>query len=180
MVRSNRTYSLLNFHRQNYGSFGQNSSKIRSIRLYTLRVSGTCPGRELSGIPANYANSAHFAHTVCESREIHTICSHYTLRFRCLTSGRERHEIPANQAKFTQFAPIFRELREFHALRTKIHAYVINFQISDHRQSERSRNLDRSFRNIYIIPSFPTREQHAHSVQNARSRFTKLNQSYSC
>ena len=45
---------------------------------------------------------------------------------------------------------------------------------------ERSRNLDRSFRNIYIIPSFPTREQHAHSVQNARSRFTKLNQSYSC
>ena len=41
---------------------------------------------------------------------------------------------------------------------------------------ERSRNLDRSFRNIYIIPSFPTREQHAHSVRNARSRFTKLNQ----
>ena len=39
-----------------------------------------------------------------------------------------------------------------------------------------TRNLDRSFRNIYIIPSFPTREQHAHSVQNARSRFTKLNQ----
>ena len=42
--------------------------------------------------------------------------------------------------------------------------------------TERSRNLDRSFRNICIIPSFPTREQHAHSVQNARSRFTKLNQ----
>ena len=41
---------------------------------------------------------------------------------------------------------------------------------------ERSRNLDRSFRNIYIIPSFPTREQHAHSVQNARLRFNKLNQ----
>ena len=48
------------------------------------------------------------------------------------------------------------------------------------KEFERSRNLDRSFRNIYIIPSFPTREQHAHSVQNARSRFTKLNQSYSC
>ena len=45
---------------------------------------------------------------------------------------------------------------------------------------ERSHNLDRSFRNSYIIPSFPTREQHAHSVQNARSRFNKLNQSYSC
>ena len=45
---------------------------------------------------------------------------------------------------------------------------------------ERSHNLDRSFRNSYIIPSFPTREQHARSVQNARSRFHKLNQSYSC
>ena len=48
------------------------------------------------------------------------------------------------------------------------------------QECERSRNLDRSFRNIYIIPSFPTREQHAHSVQNARLRFNKLNQSYSC
>ena len=45
---------------------------------------------------------------------------------------------------------------------------------------ERSHNLDRSFHNSYIIPSFPTREQHARSVQNARSRFNKLNQSYSC
>ena len=48
--------------------------------------------------------------------------------------------------------------------------------LSKDAHSERSRNLDHSFRNIYIIPSFPTREQHAHSVQNARSRFTKLNQ----
>ena len=48
------------------------------------------------------------------------------------------------------------------------------------RNDERSHNLDRSFRNIYIVPSFPTREQHAHSVQNVRSRFNKLNQSYSC
>ena len=31
-------------------------------------VSDTCPGRELSGIPANYADSAWFAHIVCESR----------------------------------------------------------------------------------------------------------------
>ena len=45
---------------------------------------------------------------------------------------------------------------------------------------ERSHNLDRSFRNIYVVPSFLTREQHAHLVQNARSRFNKLNQSYSC
>ena len=49
-----------------------------------------------------------------------------------------------------------------------------------HLKSERSHNLDRSFRNSYIIPSLPTREQHARSVQNARSRFNKLNQSYSC
>ena len=61
-------------------------------------------------------------------------CLHYTLRFRCLTSGRERREIPANQVKFARFAPIHRELREFRALRTKINTYVIDFQISDHRQ----------------------------------------------
>ena len=63
--------------------------------------------------------------------------------------------------------------------------FLLQFQDEDKRfvniyYFERSRNLDRSFRNIYIIPSFPTWEQHAHSVQNARSRFTKLNQSYSC
>ena len=37
-------------------------------------VSGTCSGRELSGIPANYANSVQFAHIVHELREIRTIC----------------------------------------------------------------------------------------------------------
>ena len=64
-----------------------------------------------------------------------------------------------------------------------IYAEALNYVVVNNflfRIDERSRNLDRSFRNIYIIPSFPTREQHAHSVQNARSRFTKLNQSYSC
>ena len=62
----------------------------------------------------------------------------------------------------------------------KISVILVQFDNPSVGQSERSRNLDRSFCNIYIIPSFPTREQHAHSVQNARSRFTKLNQSYSC
>ena len=66
--------------------------------------------------------------------KIRTIYSHYTLRFRCLTSGRECREIPANQVKFTRFVPISRELCEFCALRTKINTYVIDFQISDHRQ----------------------------------------------
>ena len=37
-------------------------------------VSDTCPGRELSGIPANYADSAQFAHILCEPSEIRQIC----------------------------------------------------------------------------------------------------------
>ena len=37
-------------------------------------VSDTCPGRELSGIPANYADSAQFAHIVHKPREIRQIC----------------------------------------------------------------------------------------------------------
>ena len=143
MVRLNRThYSLLKFTGKIFQFFkivpsSQNSSKLcrfRAVRPYSLRitrnlhilltystsVSGTCPGREPYRIPANYANSTQFTHTVRESREICTIYSHYILRFRCLTSGRERREIPANQAKFAQFAPISCELREFCALRTKI------------------------------------------------------------
>ena len=155
MVRLNRThYSLLKVYRQNFSKIvpsSQNSSKLRrfhAVRPYSLRitrnlhillrystyVSGTCPGREPCRIPANYANSAQFAHTLRESHEICTIYLHYTLRFRCLTSGRERREIPANQAKSAQFAPISRELREFRTLCTKINTYVIDFQISDHRQ----------------------------------------------
>ena len=37
-------------------------------------VSDTCPGRELSGIPANYADSMQFAHIVRKPREIRQIC----------------------------------------------------------------------------------------------------------
>ena len=48
------------------------------------------------------------------------------------------------------------------------------------QMTERSHNLDHSFHIFIIIPSFPTWKQHAHSVQNVRSRFNKLNQSYSC
>ena len=43
-------------------------------------------------------------------------------------------QIPANYADSAQFAHTVRELRKFHALRTKINTYVIDFQISDHRQ----------------------------------------------
>ena len=155
MVWLNRThYSLLKFTGkilQKIVPSSQNSSKLRRFRAvrphspritrnlhilltYSTYVSVTCPRREPYRIPANYANSAQFAHTVHESREIRTICSHYTLPLRCLTSGRKCREIPANQAKFAQFAPISRELREFRTLRTKINTYVIDFQVSDHRQ----------------------------------------------
>ena len=37
-------------------------------------VSDTCPSRELSGIPANYANSALFTQIVREPHEICQIC----------------------------------------------------------------------------------------------------------
>ena len=143
MVQLNRThYSLLKFTGKIFQFFkivssSQNSSELRRFRAvrphspritqnlhilltYSTSVSGTCPGREPYRIPANYANSAQFAHTVRESRKIRTIYSHYILRFRCLTSGRERREIPVNQAKFAQFAPISCELRKFRALHTKI------------------------------------------------------------
>ena len=68
----------------------RNSSKLckfHAIRPQSLRitrnshlfvnisyVSDTCPGRERPGIPANYANSTQFTHTVREFREIRTIC----------------------------------------------------------------------------------------------------------
>ena len=66
MVQLNRTYySLLKF-----------TSKIFKI---------VSP----SQIPANYANSAQFAHTVCEFRKIHTIrLTYYTLCFRHLPRQR--------------------------------------------------------------------------------------------
>ena len=51
-------------------------------------VSNTCPGREPCGIPANYANSAQFAHIVRESHEIRQICYHYILCFGGLPQQR--------------------------------------------------------------------------------------------
>ena len=58
--------------------------KFRAVRPNSLRipqnwhilhyVSDTCPGREPCKIPANHANSAQFAHTVREPREIRTFC----------------------------------------------------------------------------------------------------------
>ena len=68
-----------------------NWAKFAQFANLFYYVSGTCSGREPWKIPANYADSARFAHTV-------------------------------------------RESREFRTLRTIIKTYVIDFQISDHRQ----------------------------------------------
>ena len=77
--------------------------------------------------PTQSANHAKFA-------QIANLLLCFRCCFRCLTGGRELPEIPANQAKFAQFAHIFRELREFRTLRTKVYPYLVNFQISSHRQ----------------------------------------------
>ena len=50
-----------------YSRIAQNSHQLLTYLYY---VSEACPGREPSGIPANYASSAQFAHTVRELREI--------------------------------------------------------------------------------------------------------------
>ena len=140
MVRLNRTYySLLKLQAKFFKIVpsSQNSSKLRRFRAihphspritriphilltYSTYVSGTCPGREPCRIPANYANSAQFAHTVRESREIRTICSHYTLHFRSLTIDREPRKIGANQQDSAQFAHLLRELHEFRTFRTRL------------------------------------------------------------
>ena len=95
MVQLNRTYySLLNYTRKIFfkiWSVGQNSNKFSKIRsnipritqnshrllIYLYYVSGT--GRERSGIPANYVNSAQFAHKVRELRKIRTFLLTYLM-----------------------------------------------------------------------------------------------------
>ena len=90
VIRLNRTHSFEIYNKIFHFKIlhfrfvlSQNSSKLSkicSIRLYTPRivqnshqlltylyyVSEACTGREPSGIPANYANSVQFAHTVRE------------------------------------------------------------------------------------------------------------------
>ena len=51
-----------------------NYAKFTFFLINISYVSDTCPGRELSGIPANYADSTQFAHIVHEPREIRQIC----------------------------------------------------------------------------------------------------------
>ena len=70
--------------------------------------------------PTQSANHAKFAPFI-----------HIIHLFQMPHQWQERRKIPANQVKFARFAPIHRELR---ALHTKINTYVIDFQISNHRQ----------------------------------------------
>ena len=53
---------------------GNSAKSAHFVKLILHHVSGTCPNRERSEIPANYANSAQFTHTVSKLREIRTIC----------------------------------------------------------------------------------------------------------
>ena len=74
-------------HRQRTLRNSSELRKFRTIRPQSPRitqnshlfvnisyVSDTCPSRELSGIPANYADSTQFTHIVCKPHEIHQIC----------------------------------------------------------------------------------------------------------
>ena len=149
MIRLNHTHSFLNlqqnfsnkiFHshfvlwqipsklskiRSNSPTYSANYAKFAPIiNPFILHyVSGTCLGREPSGIPVNYANSVQFTHIVRESREnLHHLLTYYTLCFRCLTSGRELPKIPAKFAQFTHIS------REFRAFCIKIHPYLVCFR----------------------------------------------------
>ena len=97
VIRLNRTHSFLNFSSKIFSNlcfvlgpnFKQIKQNLLNLPTYSANyakfapiinpfilhyVSGTCPGRELSGIPVNYANSTQFTHKCCESREICAIC----------------------------------------------------------------------------------------------------------
>ena len=92
----------------------QNSHQLLTYLYY---VSGTCPGRELSGIPVNYANSTQFAHIVREPREIRQFVNLFYIMFQAPAPAENPQEfqrimqIPrnsptqsTNHAKFTPFA----------------------------------------------------------------------------
>ena len=55
-------------------TYSANHAKFTKFANIIYYVSDTCPGRELSGIPANYADSARFAHILREPCEIPQIC----------------------------------------------------------------------------------------------------------
>ena len=93
------------------------------LLTYSTFISGTCTRRELSGIPANYADSARFAHTAHESCEFHTLCTIikiYVIDFQISDHRQRTQEIGANQQDSAQFAHLLRELRKFCAFCSKL------------------------------------------------------------
>ena len=78
-------------------------------------VSGTCSGREPCRIPANYTDSARFAHTARESREfrtLRTIIKTYVIDFQ-ISDYRQRTQ--ENWSESTRFRSI-----QFRAFRSKL------------------------------------------------------------
>ena len=89
----------------------QNSHQLLTYLYY---VSGTCPGRELSEIPADYAYSARFTHIVHEPCKIHQSLTYlYYVSGTC--PGRELSGIQVDYADSMQFAHI---VHESHEIRT--------------------------------------------------------------
>ena len=89
-------------------------------------------------LPTQSVNYAKFAHFVNSFYYVSGTCS-----------GREPWKIPANYADSARFAHTARESREFRTLRTIIKTYVIDFQISDHRQrTQENRSESTRFRSI--------------------------------
>ena len=114
MVRLNRThYSLLKIFTGKIFNFSKLSHQVRFQRITQIPCSS----------PTQSANYAKFAHFVNPSYYVSGTCS-----------GREPWKIPANYADSARFAHTARESRKFRTLRTIIKTYVIDFQISDHRQ----------------------------------------------
>ena len=55
-------------------TYSANHVKFAKFANIICYVSEACPSRELSGIPANYADSTRFTHILHEPREIRPIC----------------------------------------------------------------------------------------------------------
>ena len=123
MVRLNRThYSLL---QAKFSVFQKLSHQVRFQRITQIPrssptqsanyakfahfvnsfycVSGTCSGREPWKIPANYADSARFAHTARESRTLRTIIKTYVIDFQ-ISGHRQRTQ--ENWSESTTFRSI--------------------------------------------------------------------------
>ena len=101
------------------------TQNLHKLLTHLHYVSGTCPGRELSEIPANYTNSAQFAHILRELRKICTIINPFILCFR----GLPRQRALQNSSELCKFCAIHPQLpritRNSHHLLTH---YIVCFR----------------------------------------------------